>query len=169
MPIDAPLAFGPFVVDVAGRLSPRDPAQETRFSFTWRARPMLVRLSDGQMDLQAVAGRVPSTAQAAAGRPSGRHERAQILAFLPRLAALLPPEWRPSLAADHRLLMLSTVVLTVPPMITDLLAAITSRLLALAPYLDVLEEAGLRPRPGAVSGSASLGAAIPGAGGTNRV
>jgi hypothetical protein len=153
MPIDAPLTLGPFMIDGHGHIAPRLPGQRARFSFSFRARPLLARLSGSELELEAVAGRVPSTGQAA----TERRERSLIFGFLPRLPALLPPEWRVILAPDHRLLMLSKIALTEPPVITDLLAAITLRLLSLAPYLDVLEEAGLR------SG------ATPGAGGTIRV
>ncbi len=152
MPIDAPLTLGPFVIDGLGHIAPRLPEQRARFSFSFRARPLRALLSGNELELEAVAGRVPSTGQAEAHR-----ERSLIFGFLPRLPALLPPEWRVVLAPDHRLLMLSKILLAEPPVITDLLAAITLRLLALAPYLDVLEEAGIRP--GAISG----------AGGTIRV
>lgn len=149
MPIDAPLQLGPFTIDGQGHIAPRHPEQRATFSFSWRARALHARLSGGELELEAVAGRVPSTGQAAAGS----HERSLILAFLPRLPALLPAEWRAILAPDHRLLMFSIITLSEPPVITDLLAAITRRLIALAPYLDVLEEAGLRP------GAAPAGAA----------
>jgi hypothetical protein len=155
MPIDAPLALGPFCIDVMGRLSARLPDRDARFSFVWRNRLMQARLADTVLEMQAVVGRVPSTA----ALPTARQERMQIFAFLPRLPALLPPEWRAFLAADHRLLMQTSLALATSPVITDLLAAMTMRLISLAPYLDVLEEAGVRPR----------GAFAAGAGGTIRV
>lgn len=155
MPIDAPLTLGPFVIDGLGHIAARLPEQQARFSFSFRDRPLRAGLSGSELALEAIVGRVPSTGQAAE-----RRERSRIFAILPRLPALLPPEWRAILAPDHRLLMLSKIVLTEPPVITDLLTAITLRLISLAPYLDVLEEAGLRP---------GAGGTIPGAGGTTRV
>ena len=143
MPIDAPMKLGPFMIDGLGHIAPRVPEQRARFSFFFRACPLLARLSGNELELEAAIGRVPSTGQVAA-----RRERSLILAFLPRLPALLPPEWRLILAPDHRVLMLSKMALTEPPVITDLLAKITLRLISLAPYLDVLEEAGLRPGAG---------------------
>jgi hypothetical protein len=90
------------------------------------------------LSVQAVAGRVPSTAS-----PEGAAARRQCLAVLRLMPEALPEGWRLSLSADHRVVIESSLPLAAPPTATGLLARITGFLLALAPYLDLLEEAGL--------------------------
>ena len=87
--------------------------------------------------LNYTTGRVPSTAG------SSSDQRAQIFGGLRCLPALLPAGWQVELRADHRVAIESHVHIPLPASATDLVAAVTSVLLALTPYLEVLAEAGL--------------------------
>jgi hypothetical protein len=145
MPFDAPFALGPFEVHADGRLTLRAPAADRReapgFRFRWRERPMRAALhgppETPSLSVQAVAGRVPSSAS-----PEGVAARRRSLAALRLMPEALPEGWHLSLSADHRVVIESSLPLTAPPTATGLLAGVTGFLLALAPYLDLLEEAG---------------------------
>jgi len=135
--------LGPFRVDAAGGLEPIQSDSEPGFTCRWRGRALYARLmpgdqSDWRLRLRAPLGRVPSSARApdAARRPSG-------FTLLRGLPAILPDGWRIGLAADHRVLLEAERRAPLPITATGLIAEITMFLLALAPYLDVLEEAGL--------------------------
>lgn len=131
------VAWGPFIVDQAGRLAPRDPAVATGLGFCWRECRVRVRLLDGRLSLRATPGRVPSTAGA------GRGLREAAFATLRRLPPALPEAWRLRLRADHRIDLEAEMRLDLPATVAELLTVLTCFLLALAPYLDLLEEAGL--------------------------
>ena len=153
MPFDAPFILGPFAVDARGRLSPRGPAALPGFLFRWRGRVIRARFvqddaGQGRLTLTAALGRVPSTA--GAGDPQTRPTSFQLLHLLPRV---LPGRWRMVLLPDHRV-RLEAEADILPVTATELLVELTRFLLEVAPYLDVLDEAGIAGTEGEV-GSAN--------------
>lgn len=145
MPFDAPFMLGPFSVDAEGRLAPRDPDALPAFLFCWRGRVIRARLRPGQprhgrLLLRSVLGRVPSTGDSA--DPARRTQSFVALHWLP---GSLPPHWHLSLLPDHRALLEAETEVTLPTTASGLLSELTGFLLALAPYLDVLDELGIGP------------------------
>ena len=143
MPFNAPFKLGPFIVDAEGRLAPGRPEEAPAFLFHWRQRVVHARLvqgspGDGRIMLQATLGRVPSTASS----PEGvlRPQSFTLLHWLPRY---LPPEWRIMLHADHRVVLDAQPAIVLPSTAASLLTQLTCFLLALSPYLDLLDEAGI--------------------------
>jgi hypothetical protein len=128
--------LGPFRVNRAGQLTLRDPALTPAIRFTWRGRHCGARIAEGGIGFWATLGRVPSTLARAQARES-------IFATLRALPKALPPGWAMRLSPDHRVLAETTVIFPGPLTATSLIAPITSALLTLAPYLDLLEEDGL--------------------------
>ncbi|HUN44240.1 MAG TPA: hypothetical protein VMU81_28445 [Acetobacteraceae bacterium] len=142
MPFDAPFILGPFAVDARGRLSARGPTALPGFLFRWRGRVIRAKFvqdetGDGRLALTATLGRVPSTA--GKSDPRIRPTSFQIIHLLPRV---LPGRWRMVLLPDHRV-RLEAEAHILPVTATELLAELTRFLLELAPYLDVLDEAGI--------------------------
>ena len=143
MLFEAPFKLGPFTVDAEGGLSPCIPEAAPAFLFRWRDRMVRARLvradqEGGQLALQATLGRVPSTASTPEG--ALRSRSFALLHWLPRP---LPPEWRVCLLADHRVILEAAPRITLPVTATALLTELTCFLLALSPYLDLLDEAGV--------------------------
>jgi hypothetical protein len=137
------MTLGPFRVDAAGALEATQSDGAPGFSCRWRGQALYAKLlPDDHLDwrllLQAPLGRVPSTAHTldTARRSSG-------FTLLRGLPAMLPEGWSIGLAAGHRVLLEAKLRTPLPITATALIAEITLFLLALAPYLDVLEEAGL--------------------------
>ncbi len=132
-------SVGAFDIDESGRLSPHAPAAKLGMRFSWRGRPVSTALrttddgSVGVMLLRAQAGRVPSTAIAAAARP----DAFDLLRCLP---TLLPEHWTVSLAADHSLQLQTEMRVAMPASASDLLIPAVQFCLAVSPYLDLLEE-----------------------------
>jgi hypothetical protein len=143
MPFDAPFMLGPFAVDAMGRLAPNGPAAFPGFYFRWRGRAIHAKFEHtdpprGRLVLQARLGRIPSTANP---RDSGlRPQSFQLLNLLPRA---LPGSGRLSLLPDHRVQLEAGSQVTLPITATDLLVELTRFALDLAPYLDLLDEAGI--------------------------
>ena len=143
MPFNAPFKLGPFIVDGAGRLAPGTPEEMPAFLFRWRQRLVHARLMEGpggerRVALHATLGRVPSTASMPEGvlRPQGF----TLLHWLPRY---LPPEWRLVLLPDHRVILDAQPAIVFPITVVSLLTQLTCFLLALSPYLDLLDETGI--------------------------
>ena len=149
MPFKEPFILGPFTVDGDGRLSLAQPGIPSGFSVRWRGRLVHARLEesaggDGRLHLRSSMGRIPSTA-------SDPVTRAACFAMVRSLSNALPPTWRARLLPDHQpqLEVESTVAL--PISVTNLVVELTLFLLNLAPYLDLMDRAGV-----------SLVAALPG-------
>ena len=143
MPFDAPFMLGPFSVDAAGRLAPRDPAALPAFVFRWRGRLIRARLGQsvpqhGQLVLLTVLSRVPSTADATGPGPRGSSFAAMHL-----LRRHIPSGWRLTLLPDHRVLLEADAEIALPITASGLLVELTCFLLVLAPYLDLLESLGM--------------------------
>ena len=143
MPFDTPFKMGPFDVDARGRLSPSVGEAAPAFLFRWRGRTIRARLvqvdpEGGQLMLQTTLGRVPSTAST----PDGtlRPHSFALLHWLPRS---VPPDWRLCLLADHRVVLEADPRISLPATAAALLTELTCFLLALAPYIDLLDEAGV--------------------------
>lgn len=156
MPLGAELILGPFNIAPDGKLTPRDPGNLKGFSVRWRGCTVHARmLLDGKLAFRANLGRVPSTAGAA------RAIREPLFAVVRSLPATLPRAWRLNLLADHRIELASEEPLDLPASAIDLVTLITQFLLALAPYLDLMEEvAGAGGAPASLTGApAELGIA----------
>jgi hypothetical protein len=143
MPFGAPFKLGPFTVDSGGRLSPGEPDKILAFLFRWRDHLVRARLaqaspSDGRLALQSTLGRVPSTA--GASDETLRRRSFSVLRWLPRI---VPPGWRVLLLADHRVRLETETCIALPITAAALITEITRFLLALGPYLDLLDEEGL--------------------------
>ena len=147
MPFDAPFKFGPFSVDAEGRLSPLAPQDDPAFLFRWRDRVTRARLmkegADGRLVLQTTLGRVPSTA--ASPDETLRPRSFALLHWLPRS---VPDEGQVQLRADHRVRLETSRRVALPITAAALISEITGFLLALSPYLDLVDEAGLSAAPG---------------------
>lgn len=149
MPFDAPFQLGPFHVGPDGRLALASSERLPRFTILWRGCRVEARLGvgadaedRGELSLQAQVGRVPSTGRAIGGGPT---QRDAVFAALRSLPATLPEGWRTDLLADHRVTLLTATKVEMPTTITNLLTDVTQFLLALGPYLNLLEELGVEP------------------------
>jgi hypothetical protein len=87
------------------------------------------------LQLQAVLGRVPSSAQASPDR------RDALLAVLRQLVDHAAP-LRLGLSADHRVVLRGGTELAAPVTSRSLVAAVTGFVLAVAPYFDLIAESG---------------------------
>ena len=142
MPFDAPVTLGPFSVAPDGRLAPRSADTTPSFMFRWRGRTLRAMLRDDPdtdvvLTLRAIVGRVPSTASDQLAL------RQQSFALLRALGTSMPSGWRVSLLPDHRVVLEATVQMPHPVTATSLLAETTRFVLALDPYVDLVEEAGM--------------------------
>jgi hypothetical protein len=124
------------------------PRRVPALRFAWRGRPCEARLSHGKVSLSVSAGVVPYTAERPADRPGA-------FAAIEALPAELPGGWRLRLLPDHRLRLEAEHDLAAPMTAIVLVGAMVRFALALDPYLDRLESAGV------VAGVAE-GSAIPG-------
>jgi hypothetical protein len=143
MPFDAPFKLGPFSVDAEGRLTPVNPAASPSFHFRWHGRMVRVRFDraasgDGRLALQVELARVQSTACS-----SDKTLRPRCFAALHCLERIVPPTWRMALLADHRIWLETETPIGVPITATGLLTELTRFTLELAPYLELMDEAGL--------------------------
>ena len=147
MPLDMPCRLGPFMVDDQGGLLP--PAdRDARFTLRWRGcavraamRPLGGGAGPGRVELtlQATLGRVPSSAEASAGR------REEVLAALRGGGEGAPLSLRCGLSADHRAVLHGREELALPVTSRALVARVACFLLEAAPYLDLVAEAGATP------------------------
>jgi hypothetical protein len=138
----ADFSLGPFRVGQDGRVAPADPDAMIVFDFQWRDRPVQVDLEKDLVRVRVTLGRVPSTTGGAALREGA-------FATLDDLPATLPQPWTLRLLADHRVQIDWSTRLGLPMSVAGLVGSLTSFLLTLAPYLDLLEEAGVTLAPGA--------------------
>jgi hypothetical protein len=156
MPFGAPFKLGPFTVDSEGRLSPCESEQIPAFLFRWRDRIVRARLAkaspeEGRLALQSTLGRVPSTASVPDERLRARSFTA--LRWVPRS---VPPGWRVLLLADHRVWLETETRIALPITAAALITEITRFLLALGPYLDLLNEEGLISVGASSNGAAAV-------------
>ena len=122
-----PLILGPFAVARDGALQPRQPAEPPALRFCWRGRRCEAAVAADGVRLAAIAGRIPSTAEAGADRASAF----EMVAALPRS---LPPGWRLQLLPDHRIRLEAAADTAPAPTATSLIAAMVRFALAMDPY-----------------------------------
>lgn len=144
MPLDMPFQLGPFMVDEQGGVTP--PAdRDARFTVRWRGclvRAAMRPLASGggvTLGLQAVLGRVPSSASASEA------ERESVLAALREVADHRPAGLRFALSADHQAILHGEEDIALPVTARVLVAQVSRFLLDVAPYLDFVGEAGATP------------------------
>jgi len=126
------LTLGPFAIDPDGVLEPRAPELRPAIRFDWRGRPVEAALHDGALELAAIAGRVPSTAEPGA-------DRASAFEAIRSLPGSLPEGWRVRLLPDHRIQLEAATPVRPAATATTLVAAMVRFALALDPYLDRLD------------------------------
>ena len=129
------LILGSFAIDPSGTLTPRAPGLQPELRFAWRGRPCRAALTEDELHLAAIAGRIPSTADPMANRPGA-------LAALAELPTAMPDGWRLSLLPDHRVCLETREALDGPPTAVTLVTRLVRFALALDPYLERLEAAG---------------------------
>ena len=146
MPFDAPFKLGPFTVDQTGRLSPLAPDVPPVFLFRWHDRLVRARLaqqpepSEGLALLAEIAlGRVPSTA--------GIYDetvRPRSFALVRWLGRVVPTGWHLYLSPDHRIWLEVETPIGTPITAAALLTRVTCLALKLGPFLDLLDETGVK-------------------------
>jgi hypothetical protein len=130
------LPLGPFIVENSGKLSFKPPGSQACFNFSWRGRRISAELKGGEISLNTVIGRVPSSGAGAAAR-------ARVLAASRSLARAMPAGFALTLTADHRIAIASRQGLDWPATSGALMAPLVAFALRLSPYLDLFEEAGV--------------------------
>jgi hypothetical protein len=147
MSFDVPFDLGPFTVDYSGRIAPRKDNAADGFIFAWRGCPVHARLEERApgsscLTLEAALGRIPST-----GVSTDMDRRSRSFAALRVLPRSLPARWRLRVLPDHRLRLEAEREVGLPITIHALVTDLTCFLLDLAPFLDLLEEAGVPRGP----------------------
>lgn len=144
---DHPL--GPFTIDDNGLLRPSSANSFPAFRVLWRQRTMHTRLlhsheaqNSGHLEFSGRLGRVPSTA----GPAAAENQRTGALGLMRALPSVLPSGWEMNLSADHSVLVATTTPITLPISAISLVTKVTQFLLALAPYLDLLDAEGVTAR-----------------------
>lgn len=146
MLFEIPFNLGPYLVDSMGRISPAAGKAPSGFTFRWRERSLHARLkAEGEnhmiVALTARLGRVPSTATT----PEDATVRPRTLAVVRALPRSLPEGWRVRLMPDHQFRLEVQTEMQMPTTATALVTELTSFVLRLDPYLDVLDEVGILP------------------------
>lgn len=163
MPFELPNSLGPFSIDGQGRIAPRAGVEMPHFLFHWRERKISARLARqhdhedpdrGRLMLSAWLGRVPSSAD-----PAPAERRVASFGTLRELLEILPGDWRVRLLPDHQVRLDAEMALSWPASAVELMAELTRFLLALAPYLDLLDEEGVLEPASAGLASAGLASA----------
>jgi len=129
------MVMGPFEVDRCGALFPRDGDAPPCFGFAWRNREIAARLEGDVLVLIARVGRVPSSALNVPRLPA--------FEVLGGLRRALPADWRVSVEASHAVRIEIETTLQGSLTAAGLITALTTQMLELAPFLDLLEEAGV--------------------------
>ena len=140
MPFKEPFVLGPFSIDREGRLSPLTQDVSPGFSVRWRGRVVHAQMTrhdgGGSLFIHSSLGRIPSTATDPAIRTA-------CLAVLKGLAGALPDGWTMRMTPDHQPQFAAEMAVGFPITVTDLVTELSSFLVDLSPYLDVLDQAGV--------------------------
>jgi hypothetical protein len=141
MAFKEPFILGPFSVDAEGRLSPARQSVSPGFSVRWRGRVVHARLEqcvghDGCLHIRSSLGRIPSTASDPV-TPVG------CFTMLRSLLSALPPAWSARLLPDHQPQLEVETIVALPITVTNLVTELTLFLIALSPYLDLMDRAGV--------------------------
>ncbi|MGG5823120.1 hypothetical protein [Falsiroseomonas sp. HW251] len=150
-----PFPHGAFLVEPDGGLHPRG---RPALRFAWRGRGCEAVVTPRRVRLSAAAGAVPYTAERPEARPGA-------FALIRSLRRDLPTGWRLRLLPDHALRLEAECDLPEPGRAVALVSALVGFALALDPYLDRLESAGVAPADAA---SGAPGDAASGAPGTEK-
>ena len=142
------LTLGPFHVGADGALETTSDDLAPKFTCRWRNRTVPVKMLPGDQPDWRLQMRAPLTRMPSSARASEGARRLASFALLRDLPATMPDGWRIGLAAAHRLVLEAERHAKLPLTATSLISEITMFLLALSPYLDVLDEAGLPALPG---------------------
>ncbi len=144
MPLDMPFRLGPFLVDEHGGLMPTI-GGDANFTMSWRGCLVSASMRPSgapeqpdavELTLQAVLGRVPSSAEASAT------QREAVLEALREVAAHAVAPLHFALSADHRAILHGSEALPLPVTSRALVTQVARFLLEVAPYLDFVGEAG---------------------------
>ncbi len=140
------MSLGPFTVDRHGQVQPASPERFPAFSVRWRRRLLKARLvhrqdehDGGGLEFTSQLGRIPSTA----APPDRAGQRDGALKLLRQLPSLVPKGWAMHLSPDHSVVFATTSPVHFPISAVALISLVAEQLLALSPYLDVLDEAGI--------------------------
>ncbi len=128
------LPLGPFLVSEEGLLAPRSAGLAAVLHFAWAGRRCDAAMADG-VHLGMMLGRLPSTASGA--------DRATAFAALPGLRRGLPPGFRLRLLPDHRLRLEARATLQTPASAVAMLTAMVGFVLALSPWREGFDGAGV--------------------------
>ena len=134
---EAGFGVGRLRVTPAQGITLTDPDIPAEFEIDWRGCLVLARLETTSLRVSVILGQVPSMAT------SGITLRAAVFEMLDRLPAELPLPWSLGLLPDHRVRVEWSQPLPPPISVANLVCRLTEFLLALAPYLDLLEESGI--------------------------
>jgi len=140
------MSLGPFTVDWRGLVQPASPERFPAFSVRWRRRVVQARLVDsqsgedtGRLEFTGHLGRIPSTGAS----PERSAQRETALGLLRALPSLVPQGWGMRLSPDHSVIFTTTTSVHFPISAVSLISLVAEQLVALTPYLDVLEEVGV--------------------------
>ncbi len=141
MPFMESFELGPFSVDAAGRFIRhvrmcRPPSVSAGVDRVVRAHLVQRDTLDGRLFIQCSLGRIPSTA-------SDPATRVACFKMLRKVLGALPDTWTPRLLPDHQPQLEVETSVTLPITVTNLVTELTLFLLALSPYLELMDQAGL--------------------------
>ncbi len=141
MPFKENFILGPFSIDAEERLSPAHRDVSPGFRVRWRERVVHARLDQslgggGHLHIRSGLRRIPSTA-------SDPVMRGACFVMLRGLLNALPQACVARLLPDHQSQREVEFLVTLPITVTTLLAELTLFLLALSPYLEVMDRAGV--------------------------
>lgn len=150
-----PVTLGAFAVMPDGALHPRQAGLRPALTFAWRGRACEAALQDCSVQLAAITGRIPSTAE----RHADRDAAFRAVASLP---ISLPRGWRAGLLPDHRVRLATATSFATAPTVIGIIAAMVRFVLVLDPYLDRLDAACKASPPGTEAVSPGGAATSPG-------
>lgn len=142
MPFKESFVLGPFSVDAEGRLSLAHVGTAPGFRVLWHGRVVHARLeqsagADGRLHIRSSLGRIPSTA-------SDPVIRAACFTMLRGLLSSLPHAWSARILPDHQPQLEVESIVALPITVTNLIVELTLFLLTLSPYLDLMDQAGVK-------------------------
>jgi hypothetical protein len=94
----------------------------------------------GALAIEAVIGRVPSTASPVLSAANAGTRREEVFAFMRALASTLPDGWRLRLLPDHRAAIAVDLPFGLPASASGLVSEVALFLLRLGPYLDLIAD-----------------------------
>ena len=138
---DGPLQLGDFEIDDEGRLRPRADGRPIAFGFSYRGLDFMAEVGTGgeaQIQLSAELGKLPYRAAAGEGRDLTRR-------VVEATANL--PSGQIDISAEHDMRLQAQTAAPSPLTPASLMAALAAMLLEFKPYIELLHEVMLAPRP----------------------